>query len=57
MDFRVEYELRRKIGNIIGIEILKLVEKIDNIEKTTYLLVLSIEDIEKKLSKQIKKTK
>ena len=47
MDFRVEYELRRKIGNIIGIEILKLVEKIDNIEKTTYLLVLSIEDIEK----------
>ena len=57
MDFRVEYELRRKIGNIIGIEIVKLVEKIDNIEKTTYLLVLSIEDIEKKLSKQIKKTK
>ena len=57
MDFRVEYELRRKIGNIIGIEILKLVEKIDNIEKTTYLLVLSIEDIKKKLSKQIKKTK
>ena len=51
MDYRIDYELRRKIGNIIGIEMLKLFgEKIGQIEKIQYLLVLSIEDIETKIA-------
>ena len=50
IDHRVDFELRRKIGNIILDKILDIYgNKIDEIEKTIYLLSMAIEDIEKKI--------
>ena len=50
VDYRVNYELRRKIGNLLADKILNIFgEKIDKIELTLYLISLSIEDIEKKI--------
>ena len=50
IDHRVDYELRRKIGNIFLDKILDLYgDKIDEIEKTIYLLSMAIEDIENKI--------
>lgn len=49
---RVDFEFRRKIGNIIADKIVdKYGKYIDKIELTEYLLELSIEDIEKKIIK------
>ena len=50
IDNRVDFELRRKVGNIIGNKLLNIFgERIDKIPMTQYLLTLSIEDIEKKI--------
>ena len=50
IDYRVDYELRRKIGNIIANKIINSYnDKIDKIEATEYFLGLSIEDLEKKI--------
>ena len=50
IDYRVDYELRRKIGNIIAAKLINDYQnKIDTFELTEYLLTLSIEDIEYKL--------
>jgi hypothetical protein len=53
IDYRVDYELRRKIGNLIANKIVNLIDinKIDNFSITEYLLALSIEDIENKIIK------
>ena len=52
IDYRVDYELRRKIGNIIFVKIFALYHgKIYEIYSIEYLLGLSIEDIEKKFLK------
>ena len=57
IDYRVDYELRRKIGNIIADKIIFFYhDKIDKISITEYLLGLSIEDIEKKINKVKKKS-
>ena len=49
-DYRVDYELRRKIGNIIAAKLINEYQnKIDTLGLTEYLLTLSIEDIEYKL--------
>ena len=50
IDYRVDYELRRKLGNIIGAKLVNEYQnKIDKFKLTEYLLTLSIEDIESKL--------
>ena len=50
IDYRVDYELRRKIGNIIAFKLINEYQnKIDKLRLTEYLLTLSIEDIENKL--------
>ena len=47
---RLDYELRRKISNLITVDLYELYEdKIDKIKENEYLLGLSIEDIEKKI--------
>ena len=52
IDYRVDFEFRRKIGNIIADKIVDAYgDNIDKIELTEYLLGLSIEDIEKKIIK------
>ena len=53
IDYRVDYELRRKIGNLIANKIVNLIDinKIDNFSITEYLLALSIEDIENTIIK------
>ena len=52
LDYRVDYELRRKIGNIIADKVISFYyDKIDEINATEYLLGLSIEDIERKIIK------
>ena len=53
IDFRLDYELRRKIGNLIANKIVDLIDinKLDNFSITEYLLALSIEDIESKIIK------
>ena len=57
IDYRVDYELRRKIGNIIADKIIFFYhDKIDKISVTEYLLSLSIEDLEKKIIKVKQKT-
>ena len=55
INFRVDYELRRKIGNLIADKFINLYgEKIDKIHITEYLLSLSIEDLEEKIVKSDK---
>ena len=50
IDYRVDYELRRKIGNLLADKIMnEFGEKIDQKESILYLISLSIEDIEKKI--------
>ena len=52
LDYRVDYELRRKIGNLIAEKFISLYpKKIDNIIETEYLFGLSIEFLEKKIKK------
>lgn len=52
IDYRVDYELRRKIGNLIAEKFISLYpNKIDNIIETEYLFGLSIEFLEKKIKK------
>lgn len=50
IDFRVDYEVRKKIGNLIVNKIMNQIDinKIDNFLVAEYLLELSKEDIEKK---------
>ena len=52
IDYRVDYKLRRKIGNIIAKKLINLYnDKIDKIELTEYLLGLTVEDLENKIRK------
>ena len=52
IDYRVDYELRRKIGNLIAVKIISLYPNlIDKIIETEYLFGLSIEFLEKKIKK------
>jgi hypothetical protein len=55
LDYRVEYEFRRKIGNLISNKIINNFEnKLEIFSKTEYLLALSVEDIESKIEKVLK---
>jgi hypothetical protein len=52
LDYRVDYEQRRKIGNLIADKMLTLFpENIETIKKNEYLLGLAIENIETKINK------
>ena len=52
IDFIFDFDLRRKVGNMISGKMLNLyVDKLDKIEMTEYLLALAIEDIETKIAK------
>ena len=52
IDYRVDYELRRKIWNILTDKIIFFYhDKIDKISIIEYLLNLSIEDTKKKIIK------
>ena len=52
MNYKLDFELRRKIGNILGKEILKkFSNNLNTIKPTKYLYTLSNEIIAEKLSK------
>ena len=54
MNYKLDFELRRKIGNILGKEILtKFHENLNSIKPTKYLYTLSNENIAEKLSKEM----
>ena len=60
INYKLDYELRRKIGNIVGLTIIKnFSQNIESVEDSKKLLSSSCEKIEKRISglKKIKKNK